>query len=78
MVELGDRISGKFLWGFSTEVIRPGRIKRGGGGRTSSHSGQELMIVGMCFLEIVQGWVGNALATHPKETEFRELPNNPI
>jgi hypothetical protein len=74
LLEVGDKISGKKLWGFSSNPITANDIKRGGSGRTSHHSGQELKISDMCFLEIVEGWIGGALPIHPKDTELQELP----
>jgi len=67
MLNKGDRIEGKYLWGVSSDVIGPGDIKIGRGGRTHRHSGQELLIKGICFVEIVSGWRGTALLVHPKQ-----------
>lgn len=59
-----DKVLGKRLWGLSSDPI--GIQNVGGHGRTSSHSGQELSITGLCLLEIVQGWRGQPLTEHPK------------
>lgn len=74
LLDVGDIIKGKNLWGFSSIPIASGDIKRGGEGRTNSHSGQELKISDMCFLEIVEGWVGGSLPIHPKDTSLQERP----
>jgi len=63
-VNLGDKISGPIMWGFSTDPI--GDIKPGGSGRSSSHTGQELEISGICFMVLIQGWRGQAIDRHPK------------
>lgn len=74
LLEVGDTIKGKNLWGFSSKPVSSGDIKRGGEGRTSHHSGQELKISDMCFLEIVEGWIGGTLPIHPKDTPLQEVP----
>jgi hypothetical protein len=65
-LNLGDEISGKNLWGFSSSPLQRGDIRIGGEGRTSSHPGQDITINGnLCFLEIVSGWRGTPPLTHP-------------
>ncbi len=60
-------LSGTHLWGFSSNPVGPEDIIRGGRGRSSSHSGQELTISGICFMELICGWRGAALSVHPKD-----------
>ncbi len=67
MVNVGDEITGKNLWGFGSDPIGPGDITVGGRGRTSSHTGQEVKIYGVCFMELIMGWTGNAIGTHPRQ-----------
>ena len=63
----GAEISGQDLWGFSSDPLRPGDIEKGGPGRTSSHTGQFVTVNGICFMEIIKGWRGTPLLSHPKE-----------
>lgn len=65
MLDIGSKISGKWLWGFSSNFISRGDIAIGGKGRTGSHPGQELKIEGTCFAEIISGWRGSPLQVHP-------------
>jgi hypothetical protein len=67
MLDQGSCILGSLLWGFSTNPLKRDSIKVGGKGRTSSHPGQSLTITGSCFMEIIKGWRGNPLPTHPKQ-----------
>ncbi len=67
MLDKGSIISGNSLWGFSSDLLMPGSVKHGGRGRTHKHSGQELIMTGHCFLEIILGWLGNSLLIHPQE-----------
>ena len=67
-LNLGSKISGKTLWGFSSNPIGRGDIKVGGSARTSTHPNQELTIMGDCYMAIVNGWLGNPLPTHPKDS----------
>jgi hypothetical protein len=66
-LERGDKIEGKSLWGFSSNPISIGDIRVGGCARTGSHPGQEIMLYGTCFLELILGWRGYAIAKHPKD-----------
>lgn len=66
MLNIGDKITGKRFWGFSSEFLTNGDIVVGGRGRTSAHPGQELRISGTCFMEIIQGWRGDPIVQHPK------------
>lgn len=66
-LNLGDKISGKNLWGFSSFPLKNRDIKVGEEGRSSSHPGQDVTLNGdLCFLEIVSGWRGSPLLTHPR------------
>lgn len=67
-LDAGDSVDGKNLWGFHSDPIGPNDLRVGNKGRTGSHSGQELKIEGICFLEIIQGWIGDAISVHPKDT----------
>ena len=67
MLDINSSISGKWLWGFSSNPISRGDIVIGGQGRTSSHPGQELMIYGTCFMEIIEGRIGLPLPKHPAQ-----------
>lgn len=67
MLDVGDKISGTNMWGFTSEFLGPNDIKVGGRGRTGKHTGQELAITGTCFMELIEGWLGLAIATHPKQ-----------
>lgn len=66
MLEQGDKIKGKSLRGFSSNPISRGDIRVGGSARTGSHSGQEITLYGICFLELILGWSGLAIAEHTK------------
>lgn len=61
-----SEISGPELWGFSSDPLGPNDLQKGGPGRTSSHSGQFVTVNGTCFMEIIKGWRGTPLLTHPK------------
>jgi hypothetical protein len=65
-VNKDDKISGKSLWGFSDDPIGPNDIIVGGRGRTGAHSGQELEISGICFMELISGWSGLPISSHPR------------
>lgn len=67
LLELGSKISGTDLWGLSTEMLRPTDIHKGGKGRSGRHTGQHVTINGICFMELIHGWRGDALPTHPRE-----------
>lgn len=67
LLDVGDKIAGRVLWGFASDPIGPGDIIVGGRGRTSSHSGQELVIYGTCFVELIEGWLGLPLGIHPRQ-----------
>jgi len=65
MLDKDDQISGSELWGLSSCQLKK---TVGGIGRTGKHSGQETTLDGrFCYLEIVQGWRGDALSVHPKD-----------
>ena len=66
-LDTGDSIDGKNLWGFHSDPIGPDSLRIGDKGRTGAHSGQELRLEGICFLEIIQGWIGDAVSIHPKD-----------
>lgn len=66
-LDIGSSISGPTLWGFSSDPIGTDSVNVGGAGRTSSHSGQDIIITGTCFMEIVKGYCGDPLITHPKD-----------
>lgn len=66
----GSEISGRELWGFSSDPLGPDDIKKGGPGRTASHTGQFVEVSGTCFMEIIQGWRGSPLPIHPKQIVF--------
>jgi hypothetical protein len=66
-LNLGDEISGLNLWGFSSHPLKKGDIIGGEDGRSRSHPGQDVTLNGdFCFLEIVSGWRGSPLLTHPR------------
>jgi hypothetical protein len=67
LLDLEDCIEGNLMWGFSSDVIGRNSVAVGGGGRTSQHPGQELTISGMCFMELLQGWIGVAIDVHPRD-----------
>lgn len=67
MLDINSTILGKWLWGFSSNPISRGDIKVGGQGRTSSHPGQELVINGNCFMEIIEGAIGPPIVEHPSK-----------
>lgn len=71
-LNLNDKISGKNLWGFSSNPINRDNVIVGEIGRTSSHSGQHVEMDGdFSFMEIVSGWRGDSLKVHPKENLLR-------
>lgn len=68
LLDLGDQISGRNLWGFSSLPLKRENINVGQAGRTGSHSGQDALIDGsFCFLQIVTGWRGASLPKHPQQ-----------
>ena len=69
-LKVGDKILGKELWGFSSYPFKPGDIRVGEAGRGSSHPGQDITCRGKCFLELISGWRGNPLLTHPRQELF--------
>lgn len=67
LLNIGDSISGKHLWGFATSPIKPGQIQKGGVARTAGHTGQNLLITGKCcFLQLIHGFRGLPTTEHPK------------
>src|SRR5215813_10698536 len=60
-LEVGDKILGRDLWGFASSPLKPGDIRVGQAGRSSSHSGQDVTCRGTCFLELISGWRGKPL-----------------
>ncbi|MBW1999853.1 MAG: hypothetical protein JRJ29_18065 [Deltaproteobacteria bacterium] len=78
MLDAGDGIHGRRLWGFSTLPITRSSIGVGGKRRTGKHSGQNVMINGtFCFLEIVSGWRGKNLPVHPKQQFLQSSSGTP-
>jgi len=72
MLDKNDGISGKKLWGLSSNPLR--NLTIGGLGRTSSHPGQDQTLNGnFCYLEIVEGWRGLPPLKHPKEELFTQF-----
>jgi hypothetical protein len=69
-LDKGCEISGRHLWGFSSDPLGPDDIEKGGPGRTSSHTGQYVTITGACLMEIIKGWRGSPSLIHPKEVFF--------
>ena len=67
LLDEGDEISGRQLWGFSSNPIPSGSLNVGGRARTGTHQNQELEIQGICFMELIVGWRGNTIAHHPQE-----------
>ncbi len=67
LLDSGDSIEGNHLWGFSSNFIGRDNLTVGGSARTGRHPGQELTISGICFMELIDGWVGSAIDVHPKE-----------
>ncbi len=70
MLDEGDSVSGKILYGLMTYPIGLKDIKIGGMGRTGAHPGQELRVDAGCFVQIVSGWRGSPISIHPKKTLF--------
>lgn len=66
-LEVGDKILGRDLWGFASSPLKHGDIRVGQAGRSGAHSGQDITCRGKCFLELINGWRGNPLPTHPRE-----------
>lgn len=66
-LEVGDRILGQDLWGFSSSPLKPGDIRVGEAGRSGDHSGQDVTCRGKCFLELISGWRGDPLLVHPHQ-----------
>ena len=67
MLDSGDRISGRDLFGLATKPLGRDDIKIGDRGRTSAHKGQELYVTDGCLVELVSGWRGIPLNEHPKD-----------
>jgi hypothetical protein len=72
MLNLDDSITGRSMWGFSSDPISPGDITRGGRGQSSSHTGQQLKISGTCFMALIHGWIGDAIQLHPRDEILQE------
>jgi len=68
LLDKGDAITGKHLWGLCSEPLSPSDIVVGKKGRTGSHSGQDLVIEGVCLMEIIHGWRGDPIFLHPKNS----------
>jgi len=66
LLELNSKISGKNIWGLNNNPLSRDNFTLGGRGRSSSHTGQEIKIKGICFMELVEGWQGLPLQVHPK------------
>jgi hypothetical protein len=71
-LEVGDKIIGKELWGFASRPFKLGDIRVGEAGRSGSHPGQDVTCRGTCFLELINGWRGNPLPSHPRESLMAE------
>jgi hypothetical protein len=67
LLNQGDSISGRILWGFSSFPFNRDNLNVGQVSRSSSHSGQDIRCRGTCLLEIIQGWRGAPLPVHPRE-----------
>ena len=68
LLNQGDTISGKNLWGFSCKALRPDSIKVGGEARSSAHPRQSLRLDGeKCFLSVVEDFSGSNSGTHPQD-----------
>ena len=65
-LDSGSEIEGPILWGFSSDPLHRDSISVGGAGRTHSHSGQHVQVSGICFLEIIKGYIGSPVLTHPQ------------
>ena len=65
--EVGEKISGKKVWGSSDK--RLGRIKKGlSGERSGRHSRQTVEIQGKeCYAEIITSWTAESIEIHPLE-----------
>ena len=65
--EVGEKISGKKVWGSSDK--RLGRIKKGlSGERSGRHSRQITEIQGSeCYAEIITSWTSESIEIHPLE-----------
>ena len=68
MLNVDDEINGRWLLGFSQDCIRPDNIIVGGGGRTSRHSGQEIIIRNFCFTCIAETWTRQTPNALPTDT----------
>ena len=71
LLDIDDSISGKNLWGFSSNLITSGQIQKGGISRTGGHTGQNITISGTCcYLELIHGFRGLPCTIHPKVSFF--------
>jgi len=73
LLELNSKISGKNIWGLNNNPLSRDNVILGGSGRSSRHTGQEIKIQGICFMELVEGWEGSPLMVHPKNEISRSL-----
>ena len=64
---VGESISGISLWGFSEIPVRAGSITKGGKGRTSTHSGQQLIIKGLSFFAVIEDHWHKIVEKHPQD-----------
>lgn len=64
----GDGIEGINIWGFSLKPFTPDDISIGGLAKSSTHSGQYIIIKGfICFAELITDNKKNSLKKHPQD-----------
>ena len=72
LINKGDSVSGKKLWGFSTSPLKQGSVKKGGEARSSGHTRQHVSIEGICFLSLIESYSGNIeVKKHPQDFLLR-------
>lgn len=64
-IDLGSKIIGQNLWGFSSTPLTRDSMSVGGRGRSARHSGQEHALRKNCFVCLIHGFIGDALSIHP-------------
>jgi len=66
-LSLGDAISGKSLWGYSSKPLKANSVSIGGIAKSHTHPRQHVNISGDCFLQTVEDLLGTSILQHPRE-----------
>lgn len=69
----GSKVFGRDLWGMSLTPVKG--VIVGGSGRSGRHPGQEFTMKKHCYLILIHGFRGDAIASHPSKSISKESPN---